>query len=106
MSLELNATYTALRSLRHHQHHDPGEHELPERHETPDPARSNALKARFHGVRCRADHLWLSPGPLTSARVRGCGRLGRLHILVYEYFKTSPRGRGLGYEETRHGPAA
>jgi len=44
-----------LRSHRHHQHYDQRRLDLPERHETPDPPRSSALKPRFHGVRHRAD---------------------------------------------------
>jgi hypothetical protein len=31
--------------------HEPGAPALGKRHETPDPARSNALECRFHGVR-------------------------------------------------------
>ena len=30
-----------------------------ERHETPDPVRSNAVDSRFHGVRQQADAVWL-----------------------------------------------
>ena len=41
---------TALKSLRHYQHHDPGAPEPPERHETPDPVRSDAVEPRFHVV--------------------------------------------------------
>jgi len=41
---------TGLRSHRHHQHHGPGAPGQPDRHETPDPVRSNALDVRFHAV--------------------------------------------------------
>jgi len=42
---------TKLRSHRNHQQHDPGAPGQLERHETPDPVRSNAVKSRFHDVR-------------------------------------------------------
>ena len=42
---------TGLRPHRHHQHHALGAPSQPERHETPDPVRSNALESRFHCVR-------------------------------------------------------
>ena len=42
---------TGLRTRRHHQHHDPGAPDQPERHETPDPARSDAVNSRFQRVR-------------------------------------------------------
>ena len=42
---------TGLRTRRHHQHHDPGAPDQPERHETPDPARSDAVNSRFQHVR-------------------------------------------------------
>ena len=44
---------TGIRTRWHHQHHDPGAPDQPERHETPDPLRSNALDSRFHRVRLR-----------------------------------------------------
>lgn len=49
------AKKTGLRSHRHHQHHRTGGSEPLERHETPYPARSDAVKARFHDVRQRTD---------------------------------------------------
>ena len=42
---------TGLRSHRHRQPHGPSALGQPERHETPDPARSNAVEPRFHGAR-------------------------------------------------------
>ena len=44
---------TGLRSRRHHQHHRPCVPDPVERYETPDPVRSDAVKARFHCVRQR-----------------------------------------------------
>ena len=44
---------TGLKSHRDHQHHDPCALGLSERHETLVPVRSDALKARSHGVRHR-----------------------------------------------------
>ena len=41
---------TGHRSHRHHQRYGPGCAAPAERHETPVPARSNALEARFHSV--------------------------------------------------------
>jgi hypothetical protein len=46
---------TGLRSHRHHQQHDPGEPSQLERHETPDPVRSDAVKTEFHYVRQRTE---------------------------------------------------
>jgi hypothetical protein len=45
---------TGLRSHRYRQPHGPGALGQPERHETPDPVRSDAVESRFHGVRQRA----------------------------------------------------
>jgi hypothetical protein len=42
---------TGLRPRWHHQHHGPCVPGQLERHETPDPVRSNAVNVRFHGVR-------------------------------------------------------
>jgi hypothetical protein len=42
---------TGLRPRRHHQHHAPGAPGQLERHETPDPVRSDAVKPRFQCVR-------------------------------------------------------
>jgi hypothetical protein len=42
---------TGLRTRRHHQHHDPGVPDQPERHETPDPPRSNAVNPRIQHAR-------------------------------------------------------
>jgi hypothetical protein len=36
---------TGLRTRRHHQHHDSGAPGLMDRYETPDPLRSDAMKA-------------------------------------------------------------
>src|SRR6185312_14402278 len=44
---------TGLRPHRHRQPHGPGALGQPERHETPDPARSDAVESRFHGARPR-----------------------------------------------------
>jgi hypothetical protein len=41
---------TGLRSHRHRQPHGPGALGQPERHEAPDPARSNAVEPGFHSV--------------------------------------------------------
>jgi hypothetical protein len=46
---------TGPRSHRHRQPHGPGALGQPERHETPDPRRSNAVEPRFHGARQRAE---------------------------------------------------
>ena len=46
---------TGLRSHRHHQHHDPCAPGQLDRHETPFPVLSNALEARYHCVRQRAE---------------------------------------------------
>src|SRR6185312_7189420 len=62
-----------LRSRRHHQHHGPYVPNPVERHETPDPVRSNALKSRIHGVRlCVLTH-WI-PGFIASGRRFHCVR--------------------------------
>ena len=45
------ASETGLRPHRHRQHHGPDAPGQLERHETPDPVRSNAVDVRFHGVR-------------------------------------------------------
>jgi hypothetical protein len=61
LSLELNAVWlvgcgraarpeTGLRTRRHHQHHGSCAPDQVERHETPDPLRSNALDSRFQCV--------------------------------------------------------
>src|SRR6185312_2154813 len=42
---------TELRARRHHQHHSSYAPDQPERHETPDPGRSDAVNSRFQGVR-------------------------------------------------------
>jgi len=42
---------TGLRSRRHHQHHIPGAPAQLERHETPDPVRSNAVDPGFQCAR-------------------------------------------------------
>jgi hypothetical protein len=42
---------TGLRSRWHHQHHGPGVPGQLERHEIPDPVRSDAVKALFQCVR-------------------------------------------------------
>ena len=43
----------------HHQPHGSDALERSERHETPDPVRSDAVDSRFHGVRQQADAVWL-----------------------------------------------
>jgi hypothetical protein len=48
---------TGLRTRRHHQHHGSYALDQPERHETPDPVRSDAVNSRFHGVRQQADRM-------------------------------------------------
>src|SRR4029078_5640766 len=50
---------TGLRSRRHHQPHGSYALDQSERHETPDPVRSDAVDSRFHGVRQQADAVWL-----------------------------------------------
>jgi len=58
-----NLPETGLRSHRHHQQHDPGAPGQLERHDTPDPVRSNAVNVRFQRVRPqtnRHDQLKLS----------------------------------------------
>jgi len=50
------------RSHRHHQRYGPGCAVPAERHETLVPARSNALEARFHGVRYVSQLSWSTPG--------------------------------------------
>jgi len=45
---------TGLRSHRHRQPHGPDALGQPERHETPDPARSDAVNSRFQGALYRA----------------------------------------------------
>ena len=70
---------TGLRTRRHHQHHDPGAPDQPERHEPPDPVRSNAVNSRFHGVRqasgwlasCWSAHGWRWAGLHTGWRRAG-----------------------------------
>ena len=70
---------TGLRTRRHHQHHDPGAPDQPERHEPPDPVRSNAVNSRFHGVRqasgwlasCWPAHGWRWAGLHTDWRRAG-----------------------------------
>src|SRR6476619_191595 len=69
-----------LRSRRHHQHHGPYVPNPVERHETPDPVRSDALKSRIHGVRlcvrlCVLTH-WI-PGFNASGRRFHCVRRQR-----------------------------
>jgi hypothetical protein len=44
-----------LRSRRHHQNHGPYAPGQLERHETPDPVRSNPVDPRFHCVRQQTD---------------------------------------------------
>lgn len=64
------AKKTGLRSHRHHQHHRTGGSEPLERHETPDPVRTNAVKARFQCVRVRAQarvHSRACPGQFAFA---------------------------------------
>ena len=62
---------TKLRSHRNHQQHDPGAPGQLERHETPDPVRSNAVKSWFHDVRvCAA-------GVRARCRARRTGRRAR-----------------------------
>jgi hypothetical protein len=46
---------TGPKSHRHHQHHGLYVPDPMERHETPDPLRSNALESRFQCVRQQAD---------------------------------------------------
>jgi len=53
---------TGLRSHRHRQPHGPDALGQPERHETPDPARSDAVESRFHGVRQRVRQRLYSRG--------------------------------------------
>jgi hypothetical protein len=48
---------TGLRTRRHHQHHGSYALDQLERHETPDPVRSDAVNSRFHGVRQQADRM-------------------------------------------------
>ena len=50
---------TGLRSRRHHQPHGSYALDQLERHETPDPVRSDAVDSRFHGVQQQADAVWL-----------------------------------------------
>src|SRR5690242_5739620 len=52
---------TGLRSRRHHQHHGPRVPDQVERHETPDPVRSDAVRSRIHGVRLSVLTHWI-PG--------------------------------------------
>jgi len=64
------AKKTGLGSHRHHQHHRTGGSEPLERHETPNPARSDAVKARFQCVRVRAQarvHSRACPGQFAPA---------------------------------------
>ena len=69
-----------LRSHGHHQHHRSCWSGPLERHETPDPVRSGAVKARFQCVRVRAQaraHSRVCPGQLALApvsSVRPCVR--------------------------------
>jgi hypothetical protein len=48
---------TGLRARPHHQHHGSYALDQPERHETPDPVRPDAVNSRFHGVRQQADRM-------------------------------------------------
>jgi hypothetical protein len=55
---------TGLRTRRHHQHHDPGTPDQPERHETPDPGRFSVVNPRFQ-------HVWLAGWRLTGRPTSG-----------------------------------
>ena len=58
---------TGLRTRRHHQHHDPCVPDPAERHETPDPVRSDAVKPRIQCVRpvgSRAAESYIADFPL------------------------------------------
>jgi hypothetical protein len=51
------AAATELRTHRHHRHHGSSAPDPGERHETPDPVRSDAVNFLFQGVRQQADRL-------------------------------------------------
>jgi hypothetical protein len=109
---------TGLRSHRHHQHHGPGAPGQLERHETPDPVRSSAVKPRIQCVRVWAQaqaqgqdrvHSRACSGRLLrSARGRPCVRSrvqARVRAWVHSCVRSSVRarpGRTPGSDQARH----
>jgi hypothetical protein len=65
---------TGLRTRRHHQHHDPGAPDQPERHETPDPVRSNEVEPGFHCVREASGEAQQAPGSTPARAGLASGR--------------------------------